>query len=94
MSWINLGEVDYIARRRIGIAYADELVTTLERLVRADQATPERVRAAAALKAAYPMSFADCFAVAAALEGEVPLLTGDPEIIGAAVPRLRVIDLR
>lgn len=39
------------------------------------------MRAAAALKAAYPMALADCFAVAlAAAEGAV-LLTGDPETI-------------
>ena len=33
MNWINLGEVDYIARRRFGDAGAADLLTTLERLV-------------------------------------------------------------
>ncbi len=94
MSWINVGEVDYILRRRRGDEYADEFGETLERLVDAEIASPERVRAASRLRATFPMAYADCFAVATALAHDLPLLTGDPEIIEAAVPRLRTIDLR
>ena len=94
MSWINVGEVDYILRRRGGDDYADGFSATLERLVVPEVASPERVRSAARLKATLPMSFADCFAVATALAHDLPLLTGDPEIVDADVPRLRIVDLR
>jgi hypothetical protein len=50
--------------------------------------------AAAGIKATHRMSYADCFAVATALEFRVPLITSDPEIIRANVPGLEVIDLR
>lgn len=43
-------------------------------------ATAGRVRRAAGLKAAYPIAYADAFAVATALEFQATLLTGDPEI--------------
>jgi predicted nucleic acid-binding protein len=94
MSWMNLGEVDYIVRRERGDEYADDLSTTLERLVIADAVTPDRVRAAARVKSHYRMSYADCFAVTTALAVGLPLLTGDPEIVNAGVPGLRVVDLR
>jgi predicted nucleic acid-binding protein len=94
MSWINIGEVDYILRREQGDDYADRFSADLERIVVAETPTPERVRVAARLKARYRMSYADCFAVATALAVGLPLLTGDPEIVNAGVPGLRVVDLR
>jgi len=39
------------------------------------------MRAAAALKADYPMSVVDCFAVALAAADRAVLMTGNPEII-------------
>jgi len=48
----------------------------------------------ARLKAAHPMALADCFAVATAASHGVPLLTGDPEIIGTADLPCAVEDLR
>ena len=41
--------------------------------------TRDRVLAAAHMKASYRMSYADAFVVAAALELDATILTGDPE---------------
>lgn len=81
MSWINLGEVSYIVEQRHGTEAATEVVELLERTLSLDLPTPERVRAAAALKAAHRISYADCFAVATAIAHNAVLLTGDPDIL-------------
>jgi uncharacterized protein with PIN domain len=49
---------------------------------------------AARLKARAPIALGDCFAVATAAAHEVPLLTGDPEIIDLADRPCKVEDLR
>jgi predicted nucleic acid-binding protein len=56
-----------------------------------EKAETTRVLAAAAVKAAHRMSYADCFAVATALERRVPLVTSDPEILGADIEGLQVM---
>jgi predicted nucleic acid-binding protein len=94
MSWINLGEVAYVIQRSRGVARAEEVVTLLRTSVLALGASPTRVLAAARVKADHPMAFADAFAVSAARELDVPLLTGDPEILDAAIVGLRCRDLR
>ena len=94
MSWISVGEVEYITSRKSGAERAAQLVESISRNVVLDLATPERVREAAALKAVHRMSYADCFAVATAVAHRLPLLTGDPEIVAVKVPGLRVVDLR
>jgi len=81
MSWLNLGEVAYLAERRKGRDAAADLVTRLRHAVRLDEVTPERVLAAAQLKAAHPIAFADCFAVATACARKATLFTGDPELL-------------
>lgn len=58
-----------------------------------DLATPERVLAAARIKADHPMAFADAFAVATAKAFDATLLTGDPEIIATPLD-IEVWDLR
>lgn len=94
MSWINAGEVHYVVSRRQSHAAADRLLAQLRADVDLIDATPSRVRAAAAVKAAHRMSYADCFAVAAAIEKRLPLLTTDPEILGARVDGLDAVDIR
>ena len=42
--------------------------------------TPARVREAALLKSQYPLPYADAFAIQLAVEKNLPLVTGDPEI--------------
>lgn len=93
MSWIHLGEVYYIVIRSMGEETARRVLADLRSRVRADVATPERVLAAARIKAAHPMALGDAFAVAAGLENDATILTGDPEIIETA-GAWRVEDLR
>ena len=83
MSWINLGEVAYVVQRRNGRPTALELVRDLRPTLLLDVAGPDRVLAAADLKARYAVSHADAFAVASALAHDAVLLTGDPELIEA-----------
>jgi predicted nucleic acid-binding protein len=58
-----------------------------------DAVTPERVLAAAHIKAQHPIAFADCFAAATASAHDATLLTGDPELlerdVGCTVSDLR-----
>jgi predicted nucleic acid-binding protein len=81
MSWINLVEVHYRTSRDHGKEEADRVLEELRPRITERLPGVAAMRAAANLKASYPMALADCFAVAlAASEGAV-LLTGDPEIV-------------
>jgi predicted nucleic acid-binding protein len=93
MSWINLGEVYDVVHRAGGPEYADEVASDLQTRLALDQATPERVLAAAAIKARHPMALGDAFAVATSLAHEAVLLTGDPELLERE-PLCLVEDLR
>ena len=93
MSWINLGEVAYLLERRVGAGEADGVVGRLRAALALDDVTPERVLAAARIKAAHPIAFADCFAAATAAARGATLYTGDPELLGREVG-CRVRDLR
>ncbi len=80
LSVINLGELAYVVERRWGteklraiLAYIEELAV---HLVVADL---PRAQAAAHLKAQNPISYADAFAAALALEMQATLVTGDSE---------------
>ncbi len=81
MSEINIGESYYIVSRTRGPGKADYLLENILpglpiRYIAGD--FPE-VIAAARIKAQYPLSFADCFAVATAKRENASILTGDPE---------------
>lgn len=83
MSLINLGEVFY----RIGQVREEEAAReTVEELkslpITLLSADEDAVFSAARLKIAHRLSYADAFAVAAALAMDATLLTGDPEIRG------------
>jgi predicted nucleic acid-binding protein len=93
MSWINVGEVSYVVQRAAGIQRAGEVVADLRARLRLDMASPQRVLAAAAIKAAHPMAYADAFALATAAAHDATLLTGAPEILDAG-GGWRVEDLR
>ncbi len=93
MSWINLGEVYYSVHRTAGPAEAEATLTLLRPLLALDVATPERVLAAARIKAVHPLAYGDAFAVATTAAHRAILLTGDPEITGRKVG-CRVEDLR
>ena len=81
MSWMNLGEVAYQVERRHGREEAAEVVRRLRSALTLDDVTPERVLAAARIKTAHPIAFADCFAAATAAARRATLLTGDPELL-------------
>ncbi|MGH9026566.1 MAG: type II toxin-antitoxin system VapC family toxin [Acidimicrobiia bacterium] len=83
MSWINLGEVACVVARHHGEQEAATVVGRLQGALDLELPTRDRVLAAAALKAAHRISYADAFCVATALGHEAVLLTGDPEILGA-----------
>ena len=93
MSWINLGEVYYTIHRTAGPAEADTTLAQLRPLLTLDAATPDRVMAAARVKAVHPLAYGDAFAVATAAAHDAILLTGDPELTSRAVG-CRVEDLR
>lgn len=93
MSWINLGEVYYTVHREAGPRHAESTLARLRPLLTLDAATPERVLAAARIKAVHPLAYGDAFAIATATAHSAVLLTGDPEITKRKVG-CRVEDLR
>ena len=93
MSWINLGEVYYTIHRAAGTKEADATLAMLRPILTLDAVTPERVLAAARIKATHPLAHADAFAIATAGAHRAVLLTGDPEITKRSVG-CRVEDLR
>lgn len=80
VSLINWGEVFYIVRREKGEVAAHEVVARLDILPITLRNVDRRlVQAAAILKAAHPIAYADAFAAATANLLDVPVVTGDPE---------------
>ena len=82
VSLINIGEVFYSVGRSEGIPEANSVLEDIEQLpltvIPADRSA---VIQAAKLKATHRLSYADAFAMAAALALDATLLTGDPELI-------------
>lgn len=78
---VNLGEIAYIVERERGLEGAQRALAAIQQLpIEELPADRERVLAAAHVKANFPLSYADAFVVAAALEQEAAVVTGDPEI--------------
>jgi ribonuclease VapC len=80
ISQINPGEVYYKSIRAVGIDRARQFLDNFERLPLGIR-VPDRdlVWRAAEIKAEFSISYADCFAVATALELNAKVVTGDPE---------------
>jgi predicted nucleic acid-binding protein len=81
MNEVNVGETYYILHRQRGVQEAEYFLDTVLvglpiLLVQNDL---QDVIDAARIKAEYPLSFADCFAVATAKRESATILTGDPE---------------
>ncbi len=77
---INLGEIIYMTKRRFGDNKKVEILGRVHQLGFKILPAPEAlVYKAAEFKADYPISYADCFALACALEQSAILVTGDPE---------------
>ncbi len=80
LSLINLGEVLYITERERGLVAARRALAAVDQLpleiVGVSRAT---VLAAAHIKARFPISYADAFAVVTARDHGGVVMTGDPE---------------
>lgn len=80
MPVINLGEVGYIIERRKGLATVQAVIAVIDHLpVTIIDADRQLTFLAAHIKAHYPISYADAFAVALAQLKKGAILTGDPE---------------
>jgi len=80
MHIINLGEVFYRLCRISGMKRGEENLEKIRMLpIRILSISDEEVLAAAKIKAKYPISYADAFAVANALQSGATVVTGDPE---------------
>jgi ribonuclease VapC len=91
MSIINLGEVFYlVAKARSEMAANVVLKNLKTRQLEALSVSDALVLHAATLKARHPISYADAFAAATAIERSAPLVTGDPEMRALAVEGLRL----
>ena len=81
MNELNAGETYYIIARLRGEEQAghflEVILPTLPIKILSNDF--RRVIEASRLKAGYPISFVDCFAVATALAEKAVILTGDPE---------------
>lgn len=79
-SGISVGEACYIVERQAGARGVVELLALARRVpLIVEEVTPERILAAAHVKAQHPLSFANAFAVALTQEYGATVLTGDPE---------------
>jgi PIN domain nuclease of toxin-antitoxin system len=94
VSWVNVVEVYYLVARDQGSVVADELLSDLRAVFLLDLPGTARMIEVARLKARVPMALGDCFAITTAAANDLPLLTGDPEIIDLADCPCQVEDLR
>lgn len=77
---INLGEIVYSTKRTFGDQKKIEVLAHIERLGLIVLPVPnDLIFRAAEYKAGFRLSFADCFALASAVEHGAVLVTGDPE---------------
>jgi ribonuclease VapC len=80
MSQINLCEVYYKTIRMTDLEQAKKFLETFSLLpINVIHPTDDLIWNAGEIKAAHPISLADCFAVATAMAHEATILTGDPE---------------
>ena len=77
---INLGEIIYATKREFGDQKKIEVLAHIERLKFIVLPVPNSlVFQAAEYKAEFSISYADCFALASAVEHKAAIVTGDPE---------------
>ena len=80
ISAINLGEIIYSTKREFGDQKKLEVLANIERLNFTILPAPNNlIFQAAEYKAQYALSYADCLALASAVEHKATLVTGDPE---------------
>ena len=80
LSAINMGEIIYSTKREFGDQKKIEVLAHIERLNFTVLPVPNSlIFQAAEYKAQYSISYADCFALASAVEHKAAVVTGDPE---------------
>jgi predicted nucleic acid-binding protein len=80
LSSINLGEIIYSTKREFGDQKKIEVLAHIERLNFTVLPVPNSlIFQAAEYKAQFSISYADCFALASAIEHKAAVVTGDPE---------------
>jgi ribonuclease VapC len=80
ISVINLGEILYMTKKRFGDAKKIEILGRIHQLsFNIIPVTNDLVFEAAEIKADYPISYADSFAVACAIDQSAEIVTGDPD---------------
>ncbi len=94
LSWVNAVEVYYRLERDHGREAADTTLGDLRAGFDVELPGTTRMVEVGRIKARHPMALGDCFAIATAAAHGAPLLTGDPEIIGAVGLPCSVEDLR
>jgi ribonuclease VapC len=78
---INLGEIIYSTKKEFGDQKKLEILANIERLnFTILPISNNLIFQAAEYKAQYSISYADCFALASAVEHKAILVTGDPEL--------------
>lgn len=81
MNDINIGETFYILTRERGLDKAEYFINAILPnlpIIKIGNAFSD-VMQAAKIKAQYPISYADCFAVATAIREKAVIITGDPD---------------
>jgi predicted nucleic acid-binding protein len=77
---INLGEIIYSTKREFGDQRKLEVLANIERLKFTVLPVPNTlIFQAAEYKGQYGIAYADCFALASAVEHKAIIVTGDPE---------------
>jgi uncharacterized protein with PIN domain len=94
MSWMNVVEVYYRLERDHGRRAADDVLAELRTALDLDLPGVARMIETARLKARLPIALGDCFAIATAAAHDLPLLTGDPEILERSDLPCEAVDLR
>ena len=91
MNEINIAEVYYITARERSLEHAEDFRRRLETLpIRPVSSAFSDILEAARIKAEFPISYADAFAVATAIRRNAVMVTGDREF--TKVERLVKID--
>ena len=93
MSSINLGEALYVETRRVGAPRSAEVIRAARAQMTVVDPDWDLVSVAAGLKARGGLSYADAFCVATAQRLDLPVMTGDPEIVALA-GEVEIVDLR
>ena len=80
LNWINWGEFYYIVKRRVGAAKTTDALRLLEQLpIELFPVDQPLVQAAAEIKSAHALSYADAFCIATAQRLDATVLTNDSE---------------